>query len=117
MENGLAVSLARPGGNVTGVVRLSSELLPKNLELLHEMVPGARRIALLVDPGSPSIKLSLEQAGRAAQALGIELGVVEARTVDDFDAVCRQAWASSARARCSRREVGCFLSTAPGWWR
>jgi putative tryptophan/tyrosine transport system substrate-binding protein len=85
---GLVASLAHPGGNLTGVVALSVELGPKQLQLLQEMVPSARRVALLVNPDSRTLadkQTSDQQA--AARALGLELDVVHARAVDDFDRV------------------------------
>jgi putative ABC transport system substrate-binding protein len=86
---GLVPSLNRPGGNVTGVTQLDVEVAPKRLELLHEMVPTATVMALLIDPaaapalveGQPSNFLS------AAHALGVELHVLNASTERDFDAV------------------------------
>jgi putative ABC transport system substrate-binding protein len=85
---GLVASLAHPGGNLTGVVALSLELGPKQLQLLQEMVPSARRVALLVNPDSQTLadkQTSDQQA--AARALGLELDVLHARAVDDFDHV------------------------------
>jgi putative tryptophan/tyrosine transport system substrate-binding protein len=85
---GLVASLGRPGGNLTGVVALSLELGPKQLQLLREMVPTARRVALLVNPDSPTLadkQTSDQQA--AARTLGLELHVLHARTADDFDGV------------------------------
>jgi putative ABC transport system substrate-binding protein len=85
---GLVASLAHPGGNLTGVVALSVELGPKQLQLLQEMVPSARRVALLVNPDSRTLadkQTSDQQA--AARALGLELDVLHARAVDDFDRV------------------------------
>ena len=87
VENGLAASLAHPGGNVTGVVRLSSELLPKNLEFLSKIVPREKRITLLVDPGSPVTNIALPHARRAAKTLGLELSIVEASNVAEIDAL------------------------------
>ncbi len=85
---GLVASLGRPGGNVTGVTQLGEEVLPKRLELLHELLPAARVMALLVNPTDPA--LSEEQARvslPAASSFGIELHVLNASTARDFDAV------------------------------
>jgi len=68
---GWVASLARPGGNVTGLVLLGPELDGKRLELLHEAAPDRRRIAVLVEPGPPVPSLKVMQA--IAQALGLEL--------------------------------------------
>jgi putative tryptophan/tyrosine transport system substrate-binding protein len=85
---GLVGSLNRPGGNLTGVVALSLELGPKQMQLLHEIVPTAKRIALLVNPDSPTLadkQTSDQQA--TARALGLELHILHARAPDDFDTV------------------------------
>lgn len=85
---GLVASLRRPGGNITGVTQLAEEVAPKRLELLHEMLPTARVIALLVNPtisalAGPQVRL----AQSAADALGVNLQVVEASTEAEFEAV------------------------------
>jgi putative ABC transport system substrate-binding protein len=84
---GLVVSLNRPGGNVTGVTILSVELLPKLLELAHELVPMATVIALLVNPTSPFAEIISRDAQAAAHTLGLQLHVLRASTERDFDAV------------------------------
>jgi len=89
VENGLAVSLARPGGNVTGVVRLSSELIGKHVLLLAEVVPRIKRMAMLVNPNNPVTPFALPNAKRAAQSRGIELVVVEARSPEELDGAAR----------------------------
>ncbi len=85
---GFVASLSRPGGNVTGVTQLGEEVLPKRLELLHELLPQARVMALLVNPTDPAladeqVRVSLS----AANTLGIELHVLSASTDRDFDTV------------------------------
>jgi putative ABC transport system substrate-binding protein len=100
---GLVGSLNRPGGNLTGVVALSVELGPKQLQLLHEMVPTARRVALLVNPDSPTLadkQTSDQQA--AARTLGLELHVLHARTADDLDRI----FAELARLRVDGLIIG-----------
>jgi putative ABC transport system substrate-binding protein len=79
--SGLAASLARPGGNTTGVSILASELDVKRLEILHEYVPQARRIAVLADPTTISTRAQLTRAGRE---LGLELVVFEAQSPDEI---------------------------------
>ena len=88
VEVGLIASLNRPGGNLTGVTSLNAELAPKRLELLHEVVPTARSIALLVNPASSinAEHLSIETQ-TAAHTLGLQLHVLNASTERDFDAV------------------------------
>jgi len=76
---GLVPSLSRPGGNITGVTSLNAEVNPKRLELLHELIPNARVVALLVNPASASITQPLlPQMQAAARTLGLELPILEA---------------------------------------
>ena len=85
---GLVASLNRPGGNVTGVAQLTVGLVPKELELLHEVVPTARVLALLVNPADPAVaEPELREMLAAAHTLGLELQVLNASTEPDFDAV------------------------------
>jgi putative tryptophan/tyrosine transport system substrate-binding protein len=85
---GLVASMNRPGGNITGVSFLTSLLGPKLLELLHETVPTALNIPLLVNPTSPTFAETLSKdAHAAARALGLELHVLHASTEGDFDTV------------------------------
>jgi putative tryptophan/tyrosine transport system substrate-binding protein len=85
---GLVASLRRPGGNVTGVTSLNIEVLPKRLELLHELLPSITNVGLLVNPAVPALAepaLSVSQA--AAQALGLQLHAVHASSERDLDAI------------------------------
>ena len=85
---GLVASLARPGGNFTGVVTLNVEIAPKRLELLHELFPAATSFALLVNPTSPALAEPVsKQVQTAARALGIKLHVLHASSEPEFDAV------------------------------
>jgi putative tryptophan/tyrosine transport system substrate-binding protein len=85
---GLVASLNRPGGNLTGVTSLNVEIGPKKLELLHELLPAATTIAMLVNPTSPSIaEPSTRTLQAAARALGLQLHVLHASTERDFDTV------------------------------
>jgi putative tryptophan/tyrosine transport system substrate-binding protein len=85
---GLVSSLNQPGGNVTGVTQMNIIITPKRLELLHELIPSAKVVALLVDPANPTIAAAQSSGvGSAAQSLGLELHVVRATTDRDFDAV------------------------------
>src|SRR6516165_9448721 len=83
---GLAASLARPGGNLTGVTFIMTELLPKRLELLSELVPQARAIALLVNPNTPYADPMMRDAREAARARGVQLHVLKASTESEIDA-------------------------------
>jgi putative tryptophan/tyrosine transport system substrate-binding protein len=87
VELGLVASLHRPGGNVTGVTGWNVTVGPKRLELLHEVVPTANSIALLVNPTSPNLVSDLREQQRAAHALGLKLHVLHASTDRDFDTV------------------------------
>jgi putative ABC transport system substrate-binding protein len=84
---GLVASLSRPGGNVTGVTSLNTELVPKKLEVLHELLPAATRMALLVNPASPVADTQVRDAQAAARLLGLQLHVLHASTEHDLDAV------------------------------
>jgi len=83
---GFVGSLSRPGGNLTGVTQLGEEESPKRLQLVHELLPTARVMALLVNPtdllGESQVRVSLE----AAKSLGLELHVLNASIERDFDA-------------------------------
>jgi putative ABC transport system substrate-binding protein len=83
---GFVASLARPGGNVTGLSFLSPELSAKQLELLKEAVPGLSRVAVLWNAANPAKSLDLAQAERSARALGLSLQPAEVRSARDFDA-------------------------------
>jgi putative ABC transport system substrate-binding protein len=85
---GLVPSLSRPGGNVTGVTQTNVEATPKRLQLLHELVPTASIVALLVNPTSPAItETTTKDVQAAARALGLELHVLTASTESDLDGV------------------------------
>jgi putative tryptophan/tyrosine transport system substrate-binding protein len=88
IQLGLVASLSRPGGNVTGVTQMSQEVAPKELELLHELLPAVRVLALLVNPADPALSETQSSAFlSAAHALGLELHILNASTESDFDAV------------------------------
>jgi putative ABC transport system substrate-binding protein len=83
---GLVASLNRPGGNVTGVTNFGAELLPKRLELLHEVVPTTSTVGLLVNPRSQSdSQVSTQRAEAAGRRLGLKMIVVGASTEDEVD--------------------------------
>jgi putative tryptophan/tyrosine transport system substrate-binding protein len=85
---GLVASLNRPGGNVTGVSQLNVEIAPKRLELLHELLPTATAMALLINPANPTLADPTRRALQAAaRTLGLQLHVVNASSEGDFDAV------------------------------
>jgi putative ABC transport system substrate-binding protein len=82
---GLYASLARPGGNITGVIPLTSELTSKRLELLSELVPQARLIALLVNPNNANAERDMHAVQEAARAKGVQLHILKAGTEDEFE--------------------------------
>jgi putative ABC transport system substrate-binding protein len=84
--DGLVASLARPGGNLTGVSFLTIELNPKRFELLSELVPQARVIALLVNPNNPSTERVVQAVQEAARAKGVQLHILKASTESEIDA-------------------------------
>ena len=85
VKTGLVDSFNRPGGNLTGVSLLVSVLGPKRLELLLELVPTARIISLLANPGNPNIRADVPEAQRAAESLGRHLEVLTASTENELD--------------------------------
>ena len=88
VEAGLVESLARPGGNVTGITNLTRELGGKRLELLKEAVPKLARVAVLYDPATPASVLEVKEVlPVAARALGLTIQPWEVRAADDFEKV------------------------------
>ncbi|MFL6821208.1 MAG: ABC transporter substrate-binding protein [Xanthobacteraceae bacterium] len=85
VQAGLVTSLNRPGGNLTGVTTLGVELGPKRLQLLHELVPKATIVALIVNPTNRSSEIQVSDVQVAARALGLELHVLHASTERDID--------------------------------
>jgi putative ABC transport system substrate-binding protein len=85
VAGGLVASLARPGGNVTGVTALGQALNTKRLELIKESVPGVTRVAVLTNPASAYTPPFLREKAAAARALGLQLPVLEARDPGQFE--------------------------------
>ena len=83
---GLVASMARPGGNVTGVASNFESLVPKRIELLHEMLPGAKRIGFLGDSSDARFKIDRAALAPAAKTLGLTMVVAEASNAVEFDA-------------------------------
>jgi len=81
---GLVASLARPGGNVTGLSLQATDLVSKRLELLREVVPGLRRLAILANVGSPSAVLDMREVQATARTLGLEVLTLEIRRGEDI---------------------------------
>jgi ABC-type uncharacterized transport system substrate-binding protein len=96
VELGLVGSLARPGGNVTGLsYSVGADIFGKDLELLKEVVPRVRRVAVLSNPDSPAQPLTVRNVKDAARSLGLQLQLLEARGPEGFDG----AFAAMARER------------------
>jgi putative ABC transport system substrate-binding protein len=104
VEEGLVGSLARPGGNITGLAVVSPGLIGKSLELLKQALPGASRLALLIKPDTVTdqvLKERLTAAETTARALGARLQVVEARSPEDFE----RAFSEMTRGRADALTV------------
>jgi ABC-type uncharacterized transport system substrate-binding protein len=86
VQIGLVASLSRPGGNITGVTYLNVEVGPKLLELLHEVIPNATRLAALVNPTNPNADTLSRSLQIAAGTLGLQLHVLKASTEPDIEA-------------------------------
>jgi putative ABC transport system substrate-binding protein len=93
---GLVASLAHPGGNATGINFFATELTAKRLRLLHDLVPKAVRIAVLLNPANPSVaEVTLREAREAAPTMGMQIRVLNASTIGEIDA----AFATFSRER------------------
>ena len=103
VTTGLIASLNRPGGNATGVTVFAAELGPKRLALLHELLPTAKKIALLVNPKVPVVmEGDIQSARTAARRLGLEMIVVRAGSENEIE----EAFATAAQERASALQVG-----------
>jgi len=85
VETGIVASLSRPGGNVTGVTNLGVSLAPKRLEVMQQLIPDAKVFGLLVNPTHPLTSAQTRDVEAAARTLGLQIRVVNATTVQDFD--------------------------------
>ena len=92
---GLVASLARPGGNLTGVNFFAEELATKRLELLHELLPAAARVAVLVNPTSPDFGSTIRNVEAAARTIGLQIQVLNASSSREIN----EAFATFARER------------------
>jgi putative ABC transport system substrate-binding protein len=102
VKQGLVASLARPGGNLTGINFFSTELAAKRLELLRELVPAATRVALLVNPTFPDTEPTVRDVTAAARAIGLQIQVLNASNSREIDA----AFATLVRERADALFVG-----------
>ena len=127
VSSGLVASLVRPGGNVTGLATLANELAGKRLELLREVVPRLRRLAVMGNAGNPFTVLEFGEVRAAAGMLGLEVDTLEIRSAQDitpaFEAlkgpadalyVCTDALANTNRIRINTLALGARLPTMHG---
>jgi len=128
VASGLVATLARPGGNVTGLATLGADLAGKRLELLREVVPGLRRLAIMGNVANVFTVLELHELQGAAHTLGLEVATLEIRRAQDiapaFEAlksradalyVCPQGLASTNRIRINTLALGERLPTMHGY--
>jgi len=103
VELGLVASLNRPGGNLTGVAYLNAEVAPKRLELLHQFVPAAKSIALLVNPANPAAaEAQAKELETAVHALGLHLPLVKASNAIEIE----DAFSALVRDRVEALQIG-----------
>ena len=125
---GLVASLARPGGNITGLSIQQTDLASKRLEILRELLPGLRTLAILVDTGAPNAVLERGEVQMAAHTLGLEMVTSEVRRVEDiapaFDAlrgraealyVCSSPLLTTNRIRVNNLALGMRVPTMYGF--
>jgi len=102
VKSGLVASLARPGGNLTGINILTIELTAKRLELLRELVPAVTRVAVLLNPAGPAPETTLRDVETAARAMGLQIQVLNAGTSREINT----AFAGFVRERPDALFVG-----------
>jgi|SRR5437868_3633706 len=95
---GLVQSMSHPGGNITGLSAVVPGFTGKMIEILREMVPTASKIAVLINPGSPTHRLTAEELPQTARNLGVALPIAEATTVEELDIAFASAAAQRADA-------------------
>jgi len=110
VPTGLVSSLARPGGNITGLSLLSGELNQKRLELLKEVVPNLSRVAALWNPANPASRFQLKETEAAARVLGVQLQPLEVRGPDpDFEGAFQAATRGRAGALITPDDLLIFI--------
>jgi putative tryptophan/tyrosine transport system substrate-binding protein len=102
IRTGLVSSINRPGGNVTGVTLVVSQVLTKRVEILHELLPKASVMALLVNPNSTLHDVDRQEAAAAARTIGVAMHVLEAATDSDLD----RAFAAIVERQAAALAVG-----------
>jgi putative ABC transport system substrate-binding protein len=98
VANGLVRSLARPGGNITGMSLQQTDLTAKRVQLLKEVVPTISRLGILWNPASPITRRQFAEAEAAARVLGLQVESLEVRTPGDFERAFRAATGAGAGA-------------------
>ena len=124
VANGLVASLARPGGNITGLSAQRTDTAGKRLEILREVVPGLRRLAILANIGDPATEREMGEVETAARTLGLEVAKLQIRRAEDIapafaalnggaDAlyVCGESLANTNRVRINTLALGARLPT------
>ena len=127
LGSGMVAGLARPGGNVTGLSVQSADLADKRLEILHELVPNLRRLAIMGNAGYRAAALEMDEARAAARMLGIDATTLEIRRAEDIasaidglrdraDAlyVCTDALINANHVRINTLALGMHLPTMHG---
>ena len=107
---GFVKSLARPGGNVTGLATLTVELGGKSLDLLREVLPKLSRVAVLVNPANPAARPFASDVERAAKSIGVQAVLFEARSVKDIDMFFREATRQGAGGAIVSTTEGLFFA-------
>ena len=105
VAQGLVASLARPGGNLTGLTMMTRELSGKRLGLLTEAVPGLSRVVLLLDAGNPNRQVLLDDHEAAARVLGVQLLPLEVRGPEEFVGAFQAARQGHAQALLMAQEA------------
>jgi putative ABC transport system substrate-binding protein len=105
VETGLVTSLNRPTENVTGVSLFAVPLIAKRLELLHELIPGATTVAVLVNPTNPNVQANMRDIAAAGHSTGLRIVFMSASSDEGFDA---------AFSEVSQRQVGAVIVSADG---
>jgi putative tryptophan/tyrosine transport system substrate-binding protein len=95
VRSGFIASLARPGGNTTGLTNISVELSAKLMELFVELVPGMKRVGVVHNPNNPAVTMALRETEDAIRKLNMQVQVVNAQTSDEFDRAFAQLSAES----------------------
>ena len=100
VQLGVVDSLSRPGGNITGVSSLSVDVSPKRLELMHELLPTAAKLAVVANPTSPTANSQLQNLRSAAEILGVHLQVLNASSEKEFEPVFSAVGSGTGRRTC-----------------